>query len=81
MPFSVCKQNLTISLPKCYIYSLRNRVTYMCSMNEGRNLVNLEQLTDKTPLHSMHIQTFWSVKMLKEIQKEHCVQVHHVISV
>ena len=53
----------------------------MCSMNEGRNLVNLEQLTDKTPLHSMHIQTFWSVKMLKEIQKEHCVQVHHVISV
>ena len=29
---------------------------HVCSINEkGHSLVNLEQLTDETPLHSMHI--------------------------
>ena len=40
-----------------------------------------DKFKDETPLDSMSILSFWSVKMPAKIETGHCVQVSHAISV
>ena len=40
-------------------------------------LVNLGQFEDENPLDIM--QSFWGVKMLRKIQKGHCIRQPHVV--
>ena len=58
------------------------RVGHAYSLNKKEHLLeNLEQFKDETPLNSMQISGFWSMKMLTKIKKGHCVRVPNSVSV
>ena len=43
--------------------------------------IKKDKFEDETPLNSMQIQGFWSVKMASKIKTGHCEHVPHAISV
>ena len=43
-------------------------------MNNKWHVENLGKIKYETPLNSMQILSFWSVKMSAKVKKEHCVR-------